>query len=294
MGRKDAGRRFVECAERDVCADGADDADGAGRTAMAKATWILPQTPQETDVSAPIAGEVLAEIDCKINALSGQLDALAALTRNGVASGDRELDYLLEQFRILTFTIGGTMSRQIMTEARGAPVGLLQSVLATFVVLADRLCAAAGRCGRRDDRVHEIQRQSRSVSQKMAIVIDQLGGSRANDLLDDLETILIEFETVANQPDSATGDQVSRLSQPLCQKLAQFEEAVEETNQYVVCSERFQRLAERGFAALDRLLEQPGGEHQAETMRLHILFSFAASQFVIRANNAAIPPRTVS
>lgn len=176
MGRKDAGRHVVECAELDASAGGA---DNAGQTAMAEATWILPEKPQETNDSAPIAGRVLAEIDCRINAISGQLDTLAARADHGGAAGDRDLDYLLEQFRVLTFTIGGAMSRQIMTATRRVPVGVLQSVLAAFVVLADRLCAEAGRCGRRDDRVDEIRRQSRSVTQKMTIVIDAIGSPAA-------------------------------------------------------------------------------------------------------------------
>lgn len=285
MFREDATRRYAPCAESTA------GADGTKNTVSATSTWISQAATSGGEPPAPLACEILNEIDDRIDALADQLSDLPDRQAAIVPPNVPQADYLLDQFRILTFTVGGTMNRQIMTDARRIPVGQLRTTHTRFMHLADLLCDSLTCDPRQADRVEEVQRQSQSVSQKMVIVIDRLCGDRASDFLDDLEATLVEIEAIAQRRRSATREDVELLGQRLCEVLAQFEDAVHQTNQYTAVSARFHRVTAHGSLAMEKLLQQPLDASNEAIMRLHIRFGFAVSQFAIRCNNAALPTR---
>jgi len=288
MYRREAARHS---AESNANADQNDLRDDNGFSAS---TWIPEDAPTNPADAAPLACEILAEIENRIDGLTSQLETSDRRQQDGKATDVPNLDYLIEQFRIITFTIGGTLSRQMMANAGRIPAGQLQSIRERFINLSDQLRALFEDDQKRQDCAAEIQRQTQSISRKLAIVIDRLYGNHASDFLDDIETTLNALDAIADQRRSATRHDIVRLGQRLCETLAQFEDAVRKNDQYAECSERFQQLSVHGSRTLESLVDRPNNSEHADVMRIHIRFEFAATQIAIRGNDAAMPRRTVS
>jgi len=272
------------------CAEHATYADDSIEAAPDQSKWI--STEAEAGTYPPTIAEILGEIEGRVDALASQLETLTDGMRCAGPGDASRFDYLLDQFRILTFTVGGAMSRHINSDTPRIPVGQLQSILNKFVGLADILSHEAGRVAQRDGYIDEIQRQSRSVSQRIALVIERLCGSKATDFLDNLEAMIGQLESVTADPAAETTIPTELLGTRLGEVLAQFEDAVHQANQFAVYSDTFHDVAERAIQAIGRLLEQPDFEPHVVFRHLLNRFDFAVTQFAVRANNAAMSKRS--
>ena len=282
MYQKDAGRPYVDGTGWSQCADGG---PRGVYSAPAESTWARNNRQSEAEPPPPIAGELLAEIEDRISGLAGQLDAFSADQHEDDTVDVAGAEYLLDQFRILTFTVTGSLSRRLINDDARIPTGILTSIQQSFVALADVLAEEVGRFAGGKDRVDEIQRQSRSVSHKLDLVIETLCGFQASDLLNELAAILSDYDSIAAAVDEPPDQDLGLLGQRLGEVLVLFEDAVSHTDQRAQFAQTFQRVTAQGLEAIVRLTDQLDGEQWVQATQIQARFGLEPSTLANRCGD---------